>query len=167
MDILNIGENIRNIRKNQKLTLKELGIKISLSEQAIGQYERGEREPNIETLNKIANALEVSLNDLLKDTDIVNLTEADKELREMYSNFLASDINFPIILATIESYGYKLLQNTNNWDVSIIKNKSVVATIPEKEFIDHGKQMLANIKRYTEFEVYKVIDDYYFLYNEE
>jgi hypothetical protein len=27
--------------------------------------------------------------------------------------------------------------------------------------------MLANIKRYTEFEVYKVIDDYYFLYNEE
>jgi transcriptional regulator with XRE-family HTH domain len=66
---LNIGENIRNIRKNQKLTLKELGIKISLSEQAIGQYERGEREPNIETLNKIANALELSLSDLLQNTE--------------------------------------------------------------------------------------------------
>ena len=48
---MNIGENIRNIRKKKNLTLKDLGNIINLSEQAIGQYERGERQPNISILN--------------------------------------------------------------------------------------------------------------------
>jgi len=62
---LNIGENIRKLRKTHKLTLKGLGSKVNLSEQAIGQYERGDRTPNIDTLNKIAEALDVPLSNLL------------------------------------------------------------------------------------------------------
>lgn len=164
---MNIGNNIKNFRKEKNLTQKDLALKIGVTDATINRYERGEREPNMTTLDKISNALEISINDLIKDTDIVNLTEGDKEIREMYSEFLASDVDFSNMKKTIESSGYTLLQNTNNWDVSIIKEKSVVVTIPEKEFIEHGKQMLANIKRYTEFEVYKMVDDFYFLYNEE
>ena len=57
---MKVGENIRKLRKNKKLTLKDLGLKVDLSEQAIGQYERGDRTPNLEILNKIAEALDVS-----------------------------------------------------------------------------------------------------------
>ncbi|UZP03353.1 helix-turn-helix transcriptional regulator [Clostridium botulinum] len=62
---MNIGENIRIIRKERKLTLKDLGSKVGLSEQAIGQYERGDRSPNIEVINKIAIVLGVNTNELI------------------------------------------------------------------------------------------------------
>lgn len=80
---MNIGENIRSIRKRKKLTLKALGIKVGLSEQAIGQYERGDRNPSIEILNKIAVALGVPINDILGYKDL----EKDKEIfKEFYNN---------------------------------------------------------------------------------
>lgn len=70
---MNIGENIRKLRKSHKLTLKELGLRVGLSEQAIGQYERGDRTPNIETLDKLAKALDVHLSNLLRDSDSVDI----------------------------------------------------------------------------------------------
>lgn len=62
-----LGINIRNARKSKKMTLKELGDKVNLSEQAIGQYERAERQPSIIMLAEIANALNVGILDLLKN----------------------------------------------------------------------------------------------------
>lgn len=58
------GEKIREIRKQQKLSMKELGKRIGLSEQAISQYERGVRNISLEVLYAIANALNVSIEDL-------------------------------------------------------------------------------------------------------
>ena len=48
------GELIRKYRKKKQLTMKQLGEKIDVSEQAISQYERGLRNVNLETLIKIA-----------------------------------------------------------------------------------------------------------------
>lgn len=62
---MNIGSNIRRARKLKDLTMKELGIKVGLSVQGIGNYERGEREPNLITLKLISEALEVDLLDLI------------------------------------------------------------------------------------------------------
>ena len=64
---LSLGERIRTIRKNKKITLKELGVMIGVSEQAIGQYERGERELKYKTLLLIAKALEVPVSELLNE----------------------------------------------------------------------------------------------------
>lgn len=47
-----IGENIRKIRKEKKLTQKELGKLCGMSEAQIGQYENGLRNPKMETLKK-------------------------------------------------------------------------------------------------------------------
>ena len=55
------GELIRKYRKKKQLTMKQLGEKIDVSEQAISQYERGLRNVNLETLIKIAEALEIPL----------------------------------------------------------------------------------------------------------
>lgn len=64
-----IGERIRRIRKENKITLKQLGTLINLSEQAVGQYERGERNPSWDTLKKIAAALNVPFIDLITTED--------------------------------------------------------------------------------------------------
>ena len=59
-------ELIRKYRKKKQLTMKQLGEKIDVSEQAISQYERGLRNVNLETLIKIAEALEILYFYLLK-----------------------------------------------------------------------------------------------------
>ena len=74
---MNIGIKLRTIRKNNKLTLKQLGELVGLSEQAIGQYERGDRNPSIDILNKIAAALGVTVNDLLEESESKNYVELD------------------------------------------------------------------------------------------
>lgn len=57
---MTVGENIKRIRKEHGLTQEELGKKIDVSGVAIMRYEKGQREPKLETIEKIANALEVS-----------------------------------------------------------------------------------------------------------
>ncbi|OOR26177.1 helix-turn-helix domain-containing protein [Bacillus cereus] len=60
-----IGENLRKLRKKQKLTMKELGQKLNLAESTISGYENGNRKPDYETLNKFADFFEVSTDYLL------------------------------------------------------------------------------------------------------
>lgn len=77
----NIGKNIRRIRKSKDLTMKELGNKIGISEQGIGNYERGDRDTSTEILIKIAEALNVDVSDLMKPnkTGIQELLEDSLE----------------------------------------------------------------------------------------
>lgn len=58
---MTVGESIKKYRKEQKLTQKELGSICGLSEAMIRQYELGIRNPKIETLEKIADALNVPI----------------------------------------------------------------------------------------------------------
>lgn len=59
---MSIGENIKHIRKEKGLTQRELGIRLGgISQQQIGQWENGDKNPKLETLQKIADALEVPL----------------------------------------------------------------------------------------------------------
>ena len=51
------GKLIRSYRKKKGLTMKELGYKVGVSEQAISQYERSLRTPNTVTLQKICRHL--------------------------------------------------------------------------------------------------------------
>lgn len=59
-----VGARIRQIRKSQKLTQAQLAEKTDLSDDYIGAIERGSRSPSLEVLEKIAQALQISLKDL-------------------------------------------------------------------------------------------------------
>ena len=63
---------LKELRKEKGLTQKELGAAIGISEVMIVQYERGVRTPKIEMREKIANALGVTLNYFLSDSDYTN-----------------------------------------------------------------------------------------------
>jgi transcriptional regulator with XRE-family HTH domain len=67
--ILSIGENIRRIRKSKGITMRELAAVVGISEQGIGNYERGDREPGIDMINKIAAALDAPVHDLIGSTE--------------------------------------------------------------------------------------------------
>lgn len=57
-----IGDRIRKARKYKELNQTELAEKLRVTQSMIGQHERGNRNPKRDTLQKIANALNLSLN---------------------------------------------------------------------------------------------------------
>lgn len=60
---------MREIRRSKKLTMKELGNLVGVSESTISLYETGKHEPDIITMERIADALSVSVDELLgRDT---------------------------------------------------------------------------------------------------
>lgn len=64
---MTIGDKIKNYRKLAGLTQKQLAEKCELAEITIRQYESDKRQPRIEQLCKISDALGIISTDLLDD----------------------------------------------------------------------------------------------------
>lgn len=86
-DGLTIGENIKKYRKAKGFTQKELAESVGVAAITIQQYERNVREPKMDTVVRLAQALGISVADLYGSciTDFVErsaqerTTEAHKE----------------------------------------------------------------------------------------
>lgn len=59
-----LGQRIREIRKEKKMTQKELGVKVGSSKNYISSVEGGKRNITFDYLCSIANALNVALKKL-------------------------------------------------------------------------------------------------------
>lgn len=69
-EILNLfGENVRKFRRLLNLSQEELAHKADLHRTYIGMIERAEKNITLVNIEKIANALEVKIEDLLKHSD--------------------------------------------------------------------------------------------------
>lgn len=66
-EYINIGINLKRIRTNKGITQKELAEKVGLVYSSYSNYENGNRLPKKEILEKIANALNVDIIDLMYD----------------------------------------------------------------------------------------------------
>ncbi len=58
---MTIGEKIRTLRTKKGLTQKQLGDLCGMADSAIRRYENGRANPKIETLQRIAAALDVKI----------------------------------------------------------------------------------------------------------
>lgn len=56
-----VAQLVTATRKQKGLTQKELGVKLSVGEPTVNGYESGKQNLTIETLQRIADALEVDL----------------------------------------------------------------------------------------------------------
>lgn len=77
MDAINqiVATNLKRVRDEQKLSLDKAAELTGVSKSMLGQIERGESNPTIQTIWKIANGLKVSLTSLIdlekKETQVV------------------------------------------------------------------------------------------------
>ena len=68
------------------------------------------------------------------------------------------------LIPIFRNKGYELRQDIKGYDIYLIKEEKPVAKIPEKDFIELGKQMLHVINEFTDFEFSKLLDTFTFLY---
>lgn len=64
---MDIGKNIREIRKKRNLSQRELGELLGVTQSAVGQFEKNGSNLRAETIQRIAAALGVLPGDLLQD----------------------------------------------------------------------------------------------------
>ncbi len=60
------GKRVRELRKERGLSQVELAAKVGIDRSYMGFLERGERNPSLEVIAKIAEALGVTPDELLK-----------------------------------------------------------------------------------------------------
>ena len=61
------GESVRNLRLSNNLSQEQLAFKADLHRTYIGMIERGERNITLLNIKKISSALNVSVEDIMKD----------------------------------------------------------------------------------------------------
>lgn len=73
MDKSKFSQRLRELRKERQLTQEELADSLSLTKQAVSQWERGIREPGFDTLEMIADFFNVDTDYLIGREDHTTL----------------------------------------------------------------------------------------------
>ena len=84
------GDKIRKYRTEKGLTQKKLGELCGIADSNIRKYESGNQNPKIETLQKIADALDIPVNRLLAGK-IISRDELKEKLSEYGLTHLVPD----------------------------------------------------------------------------
>ena len=109
-----VGENIKRIRKGKKLSMERLAAEAGVSRSMLGQIERGEANPSVGLLGKLASALKVPAEELLENDDFQPLLE----LRELDNKPVRLD-GGKVLLRPSEPYDDVLRQETFFLDLYI------------------------------------------------
>lgn len=65
-----MNNRLRELRKEKGLTQMELAKQLNVSDRSVGFYETGERDPDTDTLRKLSDFFDVSIDYLLCRSDI-------------------------------------------------------------------------------------------------
>ena len=90
-----LGRKIALLRKQEGLTQSELAEKLGVSDNFVGQIERGQNAPSLENLVRIANTLKVEVGDLFGGKSTPKVSELPLKMEKEIDNliFLLKDQN--------------------------------------------------------------------------
>lgn len=157
---MKIGDNIKSTRLQKKISQKDFAKILDIPVSTLANYENNHREPGLEILDKISTALGVPLDDLIKNTGVINLNTADEDTKDTYLTFLALSDNLRPLTDVIMKCGYTVYKDTDTDKMAIYKNTKRISIIPENDFVKLGEDILKHIQEFTEFEVNKLVDTY-------
>lgn len=80
---IRIGNNLQRIRKHRQLSLDKLADLTNVSKGMLHQIERGETQPTVTTVWKIATGLNISFSSLLKEDEAVVSIATRKEIPDL------------------------------------------------------------------------------------
>lgn len=86
MDAYKFGCFVAERRKEQKMTQKDLAAKLQVTDKAVSKWERGLGFPDINSLEPLADALGVSIIELMKSEKIEN--DSNKEVEAVVNDVI-------------------------------------------------------------------------------
>lgn len=130
---MNIGERIKQFRKNRGLTQIKLSELLQISPITVRRWEWGERKPDIDIMPKLADTLNTSVNDLLGLQDTIKQPNTPKDITSLMEK--VADVN-----SNIET---QITVGTKN-DMYIIKDGTREYLIPNDE---EGRKLFSDFLR--------------------
>lgn len=94
------GENLKRIREERGLTQQTLADHLFVTRQAVSRWEGGSRYPDLMTAKKIAQFLDISLDEMVSDRDVVLYAEKNAILE----SFIPKGIQTAIISCAFLCY---------------------------------------------------------------
>ena len=82
---MNLCDKLKNLRQSKGLTVYRLSQETGISQNHIMELESGKRNPSVETLRRLCDALGVNLSEMFNDSrDISYLSSDERELIECF-----------------------------------------------------------------------------------
>lgn len=112
-----VGKNIKRFREGKGLTQDDMAARLSVTRQAVSNWETEKAQPDIDTLQKIAQILEVSVEELIYGTK----REATTIVNNNTVKRVTKGLSFGAALAMVISYvkwqsiGWAILHGLLNW----------------------------------------------------
>ena len=160
------GETIVLLRKEKGMTQKELADKLGVTDKAVSRWETGKNYPDIETLKKLAEVLEVSVNDLLQGD--IKLAENRKPRKKV----VIIAVIVMVLLYVFPFYNWVAVTNTNFYGAKEssyllfrglpsyhIKTAHIMDTA-EDAFSELGLTKDEAQEKYGELSIYCITSDY-------
>jgi len=118
---LMIEKNIKKFREQKNITQSELAEKLNVTRQAVSNWETGKTQPDIDTLHKIADMLEISIDELIYGNKRTNHVVHNHIHNTNVTQSIGRGVGFGAVLAMIISYvkwqsiGWAILHGIFNW----------------------------------------------------
>ncbi len=116
---VNIGEVIRSYRNDRGLSQGDIERRTGLLRCYLSRVENGHTVPSLETLAKIAEAMEISLADFFPSAD----TPQDRETKKVLGELSEEEIRF---LADIKKYSTTLTDEDKKLVLAMIRKMATV-----------------------------------------
>ena len=110
---MTFGENLAIIRKSRGYTQKKLADLLGISQSAVGMWESGDREPNFETIELIADTFNLPMSALIPSDDkatgelyarVADSLQSNKKLRLLFDRSrLLSESDLDVVLGVVNA----------------------------------------------------------------
>lgn len=171
VDPVTVGKFIKKARIAHNLTQDELGKKIFISRKAISKWENGDGLPSIDLLRPLSDALNVSLEELLKGDFVEEEVETDSGTSEKIwssAKFKIIVVVFIILALFVFSASFMLLRLSkreyviNYEDKNFVIENGVISFSNNKCYISLGNfdsNLLENHKFHYKLHILENIND--------
>ena len=174
-DLSLFAQRLKDLRSERNCTLDEFSKLLNIPAQTLNRYELGQRTPKIDTVDQIANKLEVSSDYLLGKTDFKNWEALTANIMQLESleNYISS-LGYKIkpafqgaVSGSSQEESERLAMeadedpNFPTWEVTMKDGKTFVVSLAEHN------QLTDRVKNLIKFELQNIAENGYFAKQEK
>ncbi len=112
-----VGKNIKKFRQNKGMTQEQLAENLNVTRQAVSNWENEKTEPDVETLQRISEVLDVTVEELIYGTKQERTTIINKNTVKNVTKGLSfgSALAMVISYVTWNSVGWAIIHGLLGW----------------------------------------------------